>query len=125
MSAVVVDTDVFSYLYKGDSRAAAYEKHLLGTQPHLAFATVAELYRWAVQRGWATPRMSTLNASIAKYTVLHTDDAIVLAWARVMSIKGRPVAHGDAWVAAVALRHGMPLLTHNRKHFEGIHDLVV
>jgi tRNA(fMet)-specific endonuclease VapC len=42
-----------------------------------------------------------------------------------MSLRGRPIGHGDAWVAAVALRHGMPLVTHNRKHFEGIPGLAV
>jgi predicted nucleic acid-binding protein len=35
------------------------------------------------------------------------------------------MGHGDAWVAAVALRHGMPLVTHNRKHFEDIPDLTL
>lgn len=123
--AVLVDTDVVSYLYKGDTRASAYAGHLAGTQPHVAFATVAELYRWAVQRGWAQGRIGKLRATIARYTILHSDEATTMEWARVMSLKGRPMAHGDAWVAAVALRHGMPLVTHNRKHFEGIPGLTV
>jgi len=42
-----------------------------------------------------------------------------------MSIKGRPIAPGDAWVAAVATRHGLPLLTHNRKHFEALPGLAL
>ena len=49
-TALVVDTDVFSFLYKGDTRASAYAPHLVGTRPHLAFATVAELHRWAAHR---------------------------------------------------------------------------
>ena len=123
--AVLVDTDVVSYLYKGDTRASAYVSHLAGTVPHVAFATVAELYRWAVQHGWAQRRIATLQATIAKYTVLHSDDATAMQWATVMSLKGRPMGHGDAWVAAVALRHDMPLVTHNRKHFEGIPGLTI
>jgi predicted nucleic acid-binding protein len=38
---------------------------------------------------------------------------------------GRPIECGDAWIAATALRHGAPLITHNRKHFEGIPGLMV
>ena len=57
--------------------------------------------------------------------MLEWDDATAWEWARVMSIKGRPIAEADAWVAAVALRHGLPLVTHNRKHFDGIPGLTV
>ena len=31
-----------------------------------------------------------------------------------------PIEPGDAWVAATALRHSLPLVTHNRRHFEHI-----
>ena len=31
----------------------------------------------------------------------------------------------DAWIAATALRHGLPLVTHNRRHFESIPALRV
>ncbi len=122
---VVVDTDVFSFLYKLDTRAAAYDKHLAGTNPHLAFATVAELRRWGIEHGGAGARVDALEAAIAKYTILHSDDATASKWAEVMSIKGRPIAEGDAWIAAVALRHDLPLVTHNREHFDGIPNLTV
>lgn len=124
-AAVVVDTDVFSFLYKGDTRAVLYAPHLAGTYPHLAFVTVAELYRWAVSRGWGRARINDLREAINQYTALGWDDATAWEWARVMSLKGRPVAEGDAWIAAVALRHGMPLVSHNGRHFDGIPGLSV
>ena len=48
VDTVVVETDVFSFVYKRDSRGAAYAKHLTDQPLHLAFATVAERYRWSV-----------------------------------------------------------------------------
>ena len=123
--AVLVDTDVFSFLYKRDTRAVAYDRHLAGTSPRLAFATVAELHRWAIVRGWGRARVDALRNAIAKYAVLHSDDATTLTWARVTSVSGRPMGPADAWVAAVAIRHGLPLVTHNRKHFDGITGLTV
>jgi tRNA(fMet)-specific endonuclease VapC len=123
--AALVDTDVFSYIYKGDTRATLYVRHLAGVRPHLAFATVAELYRWSKRSGWGKVRVDDLLATIGQFGVLGWDDATAWDWTRVMSLKVRPMSHGDAWVAAVAIRHGMPLVTHNRKHFEGIPELTV
>ena len=31
----------------------------------------------------------------------------------------------DAWIAAAARKYNLPLLTHNRKHFEGIAGLTM
>ena len=50
--------------------------------------------------------------------VLTFDDALAWKRAEVMSIPGRPIEHGDASVAATALRYNLPLVTHNRRHFE-------
>jgi predicted nucleic acid-binding protein len=125
VSSLVVDTDVFSYLYKRDTRAAAYAPHLAGHKLHLAFSSVAELYRWAVRYGWGKVRIDDLRASIAQYSVIGWDDATAWEWAQLMSIKGRPMGPSDAWIAAVALRHGLPLVTHNRKHFDGVAGLTV
>lgn len=36
MSGVVVDTDVFSFFFKRDSRSKLYEPHLRGQMLHLA-----------------------------------------------------------------------------------------
>lgn len=39
MQMLVVDTDVVSYLFKKDTRAALYESHLLSTLPAISFMT--------------------------------------------------------------------------------------
>ena len=45
--AVLLDTDVFSYLNKpGDTRAALYRPHITGKTIALSFVTVGELYTW-------------------------------------------------------------------------------
>jgi tRNA(fMet)-specific endonuclease VapC len=31
---------------------------------------------------------------------------------------GRRIKVGDSWIAATAMLYGLPLVTHNRKHFE-------
>lgn len=52
-SVVLLDTDVFSFIYKNRQEAALYLRHLKNAVPALSFVTVAELYQWAFQRHWA------------------------------------------------------------------------
>ncbi len=44
MEPAVVDTDVVSYLFKGDTRAVGYEPLLAGRLRVVSFMTQAELY---------------------------------------------------------------------------------
>jgi predicted nucleic acid-binding protein len=102
-----------------------YWPHLVGKSLYVGFASVAELYRWALKNGWGARRIADLRAALRHYTVLVYDDQMAWRWAEVMSISGVPVGHGDAWVAAAALRHGLSLVTHNRRDFERIPSLTV
>jgi predicted nucleic acid-binding protein len=48
-----------------------------------------------------------------------------MAWkyAEIRCLPGHPIDLGDAWIAASALRHAIPLVTHNQKHYEHIPGL--
>ncbi len=50
--SLVLDTDVVSYLFKGDTRADALRTHLVGRLLVVSFMTVAELDRWALAEDW-------------------------------------------------------------------------
>lgn len=52
MSVRVIDTDVWSYLYKGRDEAKLYEPHLFGNVLVISFQTQAELFRGAIAAGW-------------------------------------------------------------------------
>lgn len=124
----VVDTDVVSYLYKGDSRANLYYPHLFGQILVISFQTVAELRRWTLSAKWGTRRRQHLESRLQRYVVEHSSDALCVRWAEAMESakrNGRPIAPADAWVAATALHLGFPLVTHNRSHFLGVDGLTV
>ncbi len=125
MEPILVDTDVISFAMKGDSRAALYKKHVEAKTICISFMTCAELYRWAVKYKWSDRRIQDMRELLFRYVVLEHDDELSWEWARVMSIRGLPIAPGDAWTAAMARRHKLPLLTHNRKHFDRIPELTV
>lgn len=58
----VVDTDVVSYLYKGDSRADLYYPHLFGQILVTSFQTIAELRRWMLSANWGARRRQHLES---------------------------------------------------------------
>jgi tRNA(fMet)-specific endonuclease VapC len=108
MAAVLVDTDVFSFVFKGDSRALPYTPHLVGAQICLSFQTVAELRLWALTRNWGKSRRDSLDSSLRRCAVLPFDDELTQRWAEVTNTRrrvGHPIGCGDAWIAATALRH--------------------
>ena len=123
MNAVLVDTNVMSYAFKRDTRAANYYRHLENVKVCLSFVTVAELYLWTIERSWGERRIAELKALLATCVLLPHDDETSWNWASVRSTKGRPVSASDAWIAATALRHDLPLVTHNRRNFENIPGL--
>lgn len=45
MGALLLDTSIVSYMFKGDSRATLYYPHLRGQEPMIAMMTLAELFQ--------------------------------------------------------------------------------
>jgi tRNA(fMet)-specific endonuclease VapC len=128
MATVLLDTDVSSFLLKGDSQASAYIQLIQGQRLALSFMTVAELFQWARVRKWGAARLSHLEQALAAYVILPTDIEMCRLWGQVRAERqsiGRPISPQDAWVAATALRHNLPLITHNSGDFEQIANLDV
>jgi tRNA(fMet)-specific endonuclease VapC len=60
--------------------------------------------------------------------VVPFDNELCKQWAGICVERqrlGRPISVQDAWIAATALRHNYPLVTHNGDDFAGITGLNV
>ena len=128
MAIRVIDTDVWSYLYKGRDEAKLYQSHILGNTLVISFQTQAELLRWAIAADWGEQRREHLRSRLREYAVEHSSDTLSLRWAEAIESgrrNGRPILAADAWIAATALHLGVPLITHNRKHFVGVDGLTI
>ncbi len=124
---VVVDTDIFIWLTRGKQTAARYAPLVAGKRMVLSFATVAELWRGAYAQGYNEANQRKLEADTGLAVVVQPTTELTHEWARLTDEAreaGHPLgqkaqAH-DAWVGATARQLGVPLLTGNRRHFEGI-----
>jgi predicted nucleic acid-binding protein len=83
VNAALVDTDVVSMLFKGDSRAASFRNHLAGGLLGISFMTLAELERWSLERRWGPARKADFTRYISKYTVIPVSRELCMEWALV------------------------------------------
>jgi predicted nucleic acid-binding protein len=126
--AIVVDTDVVSYLFKGDTRAALYQTHLDGQMPIISFMTLAELEHWTLARGWGARRRHTLLNYLRRFLIEPSSPDLCRRWAEATDSArraGKPILAAHAWVAATALSYGVPLVTNNPDDFAGVAWLTV
>jgi tRNA(fMet)-specific endonuclease VapC len=132
MDEILLDTNVFSYLLRrGDPRAVLYRPHIQGRTVAVSFVTVGELYYWAERRKWGPEKITFFEERVQAVTVVPYDLEICKTYARLKSRLKTPtgshrlIGDNDLWIAACAVRHAIPLITHNRRHFEGIPGLNV
>lgn len=123
---MLLDTNIVSYIYRSDTRAGLYTPHLTGQTLYLSFMTQAELLRWPLARNWSAANAQHLEEWIdRRFVLLPSDRELARTWARLVGItcRARPVGSSDSWIAATALHYSLPLVAHNRRHFEGIPGL--
>ena len=129
MDALLLDTDVFSYLMKGtDSRAALYEPHVKGKTIALSFVTVGELFVWSVRKKWGAKRLASLEQRLKAAVIVPYDLELCRHYGRVQAAlleKGHVVPANDLWVGVCALRHSLPLVTHNAKDYRLVPGLTI
>jgi tRNA(fMet)-specific endonuclease VapC len=126
--AVVVDTNVVSYIHNNHTLAQVYKPHLLGVQTFVSFQTVAEMRYGATIKAWSAQRLQDLETVLSGYAVIHTDDALISRWGTIRANAkklGKQIDFADAWIAATALELDIPLVTHNVRDFCFVSGLVL
>lgn len=101
--------------------ATAYEPDLRGKILAISFYTRAEFLRYPNERRWGPARTARLKEALGNYLLIESSPPIAERWAELRNLgrqKGLPSDDGDCWIAATALVYRIPLISHNRKHFE-------
>lgn len=128
----VIDTDVYSSeLVPGSVLAERYRPLTVGRPTFISFQTAAEIRFGALRRGWGDARRVRMEARLAAAETVHSGPGLVALYAQLRAdcfVAGHPLAQkihdGDRWIAATALRLGLPLVS-NDGIFEGVPGLVL
>lgn len=117
--AILLDTNVASFFlpFKNRPERSLYYPLLSGKRWVLSFQSVGELLQLPERNGWGPDRRHRLDVFLAKFLVVPADAELAATWARV-SVQaerlGRRLETADARILATALRHDLPLVTHDR-----------
>lgn len=123
---VVIDTDVYGAELTGSLLAVRYQPILAGRPAFISFQTAAELRFGALLRRWGAGRMLKLEARISAAETVHSGPDLIAAYAqlradcwRIGHALGQKAHDADRWIAATAIRLGIPLVAN-----DGIYDSV-
>ena len=92
----------------------------------LSVISLAELYDGMLGSADAQQDEHALNRFLAAVEILTLDDSVCRIFAqerRRLRVAGTPISDFDLLIRATAIRHGLTLLTNNRRHFERIANL--
>lgn len=122
----ILDTDHCVAVLRGRLRLGqrAASDEVLAT----TVITVAELVHGAHRSERPTESLSRVNALLARLTVLPMTEKTARLFGRLRAefeASGKRLDDLDLEIASIALVQQVPLLTHNRKHFERIDGLVI
>lgn len=91
----------------------------------MSAVTVMEIVR-GLQKKQAAHRLPHFLASIAQEEVISLDQSAAELAGRIagdLERVGRPIGIADTMIAAIALRHGLVLVTGNTAHFQYVQNL--
>lgn len=117
---IVIDTDVYGAELTGSALAVRYQPIIVGRPAFISFQTEADLRFGAMLRGWGPARMLKLEARIAAAETVHSGPGLVEIYAQLRVAcwrSGHALAQkqrdADRWIAATAIRLGIPLATND------------
>jgi predicted nucleic acid-binding protein len=120
---VILDTNALSAFVDGDTDVG----EVLRRQPRAAIPVIVLgefRYGIAASKHRATYE-AWLEAELPHFDVLAVTDETAVAYAALrvaLKRSGRPIPANDAWIAALALQHGLPVLSRDQ-HFDFVPDL--
>ena len=126
---ILLDTDAFSAVFR-DPADHPYHGVTEGRRLVITLFTCAETLAGATQANWGPARVARLEEALARLGVIQVTMRIVRTYAEVTATAARighalagPTQVTDRWIAATAIRHQLPLLTGNTRHFDGFPGL--
>jgi len=124
----LVDTDWVIHYLNGHSAIVARIQNLSTEGIALSVISLAELYEGVFYSRGPQQSEQALQAFLRGVDVLGVDDETTRIFGRErgrLRAEGKMIGDFDLLIGATALRHGLTILTNNRRHFELIENLQI
>lgn len=123
---ILLDTHHCVFFLRGrPDVCAAFEAHG-AEEPGISIVSVGELYFRAPRSTLPDRNQERCQAFIDRVTVVPLDQRVMLRFAQIkaaLAARGEILEDPDLPIAATALQHDAPLITHNASHFARIPGL--
>jgi len=120
---VILDTNALSAFIDGDDDVG----DVLRAQSRAAIPVIVlGEFRYGIARSRHRKAYEAwLTAHLPHFDILHVTEETTIAYATVrLALKGsgHPIPANDAWIAALALQHRIPILSRDQ-HFDAVPDI--
>ena len=122
----LVDTDWVIHALHGNLAVIQRLEDMTDEGIGISVISTAELYQGAFYSGYPQANEVLLLEFISGYDVVQVDDDICRLFARErgrLKAAGTPIGDLDLLIGCTAIRHGLILLSNNRRHFERLQGL--
>ena len=118
INALLIDTDVVSYIAWKRPRARRFLPLVEGKPLAISFVTVGEMYFGAMKGNWGENKISEMESILRRYMTIPGSFDIAQQYGRVKRAFADQVDENDLWIAATALAHKISVVTNNLRHFD-------
>ena len=120
---MILDTNALSAFVDGDAGVG----EILSGQARAAIPVIVlGEFRYGIAESRHRPAYEAwLESQLPHFDVLAVTDETAVAYAALrvaLKRSGRPIPANDAWIAALALQHRLPVLSRDQ-HFDAVPDL--
>lgn len=122
------DTNAVAAVMEDTDEGQDYRSLVEGRLVAVSFITVGELLYGAGKANWGPDRRAVLDDALRRFVAIPHDHQVAAAFARIRCGAGvlrQPIPYPDLWIAACAVRHGLPTITDDIAHFSRVEGLVV
>jgi tRNA(fMet)-specific endonuclease VapC len=120
---VILDTNALSAFIDGDAGVGEILK--AQTQAAIPVIVLGEFRYGIAQSRHRSAYEAWLDSELRHFEVLAVNEETATAYAGLrvaLKRSGRPIPANDAWIAALALQHGLPILSRDG-HFDVVPNL--
>ena len=119
----LLDTNIIVAWLKGETTIA--NKIDKAKEIHIPIIVLGELYYGALYSTQVEKNIQQIRNVIVIYNILTIDEETTIAYGNIKASlrkKGKPIPENDIWIAALAMRYELVLITRD-KHFKEIESI--